>query len=54
MKRLLAFLTLALFSVSLSGYKFIDPPRKWSEDDLPIHFYIGDQALPVLFEQGRA
>ena len=43
-RRLSLVLLLAL-GVLLSGFKYIDPPRKWSESEMPIRYYVGD-ALP--------
>jgi MYXO-CTERM domain-containing protein len=48
MRRLSLLLALAalLLAVPLSGFKYIDPPRKWSEAEMPIRYYLGD-AVPT-------
>ena len=48
MKRFLALAALLLFASSLSAFKFIDPPRKWNEGDMPVNYYIGDTNAPGL------
>jgi hypothetical protein len=32
----------------LSAWKFIVPPRKWNEQDMPIRYYIGEEPAPGL------
>jgi len=50
MNRLLALIALVFFTFSLSGFKFIDPARKWNEGDMPVNYYIGDTNAPGLTE----
>ena len=47
MSRLALIGALAL-AVLLSGFKYIDPPRKWAESEMPIRYYIGDATPPGL------
>jgi len=48
MKRILALAVLLLLASALSAFKFIDPPRKWNEGDMPVEYYIGDTSAPGL------
>jgi MYXO-CTERM domain-containing protein len=43
MKRLLAVFAVLLSCPLLFGFKFIDPPRAWHQDDLPIEYWVGDE-----------
>ena len=51
MKRALLLLSIPLLAPALSGYKFIDPPRKWDEGEMPVQYYIGDAAAPGLSKE---
>ncbi|MCP4869478.1 MAG: PKD domain-containing protein [Proteobacteria bacterium] len=35
---------LPLLAVWLCGFKFIQPPRKWNEADMPIEYYVGEDS----------
>jgi len=43
MKRLLTIVLVATFATPLMGFKFIDPPRKYRESDMPVSWSIGNQ-----------
>lgn len=48
MNRFIALSALLLLASTLSAFKFIDPPRKWNESDMPVEYYIGDTNAPGL------
>ncbi len=43
MKRLLLVVVAATLATPLMGFKFIDPPRKFRESEMPVDWVIGDQ-----------
>ncbi len=42
MKRLIGIALLAGFALTLSGFKYLEPARKFDENEMPIRYYLGD------------
>ena len=53
MKRLLVPLLVVGSVPVLLGFKFIDPPRAWSQSDLPIEYWVGDEEPAGLSESEK-
>jgi MYXO-CTERM domain-containing protein len=52
LQRLSAALAFGGILIALCGFKFIDPKRKWNEEEMPIRYYLGDGTVPGI-EQDR-
>ena len=49
-RRAVAIVALLLLALGLNAFKYIDPPRKWSEAEMPINYLVGEAVPPGLTE----
>jgi len=53
MKRLVVTSVALLAMPLLCGFKFIEPPRAWHQDDLPMEYWVGDEEPDGLTESEK-
>ncbi len=46
----LGLVAMLALGVLLSGFKYIDPPRKWAENEMPIRYHVGEALPPGIDE----